>query len=156
VAVTLNRPERHNAWTFELAQALFDLADRADADQRIGAIVLSGAEELLPRHGHVGSGHARPGPGVAARRRPPTHLRSMRKLTVAAINGGCASVGFVQALRCDVPFAAEEAKLSCSFTRRDAPAEYGASWLLPRLIGLADATDLLLSGRTIDAAEGSS
>ena len=80
----------------------------------------------------------------------------MRKLTVAAINGGCAGVGFVQALRCDVPFAAEEAKLSCSFTRRGAPAEYGASWLLPQLIGLADATDLLLSGRTIDAAEGSS
>ena len=81
------------------------------------------------------------GPGVTARRWPPTHLRSMRKLTVAAINGGCAGVGFVQALCCDVRLAAEEARLSCAFTRRGAPAEYGASWLLPRLIGLADATD---------------
>lgn len=152
--LTLNRPERHNAWTLELEQELFDLADRADADQRIGAIVLTGAgKSFCPGMDMSVLATLGQGPGVTARRRPPTHLRSMRKLTVAAINGGCAGVGFVQALCCDVRFAAEEARLSCAFTRRGAPAEYGASWLLPRLIGLADATDLLLSGRTIDAAE---
>jgi enoyl-CoA hydratase/carnithine racemase len=59
----------------------------------------------------------------------------------------------VQALCCDIRFAADEARISCAFTRRGTPAEYGVSWLLPRLIGLADATDLLLSGRTIGAAE---
>ena len=152
--LTLNRPERHNAWTLELEQELFDLADRADADRRIGAIVLTGAgKSFCPGMDMSALATLGQGPGVAARPRPPTHLRSMRKLTVAAINGGCAGVGFVQALCCDVRFAAEEARLSCSFTRRGAPAEYGASWLLPRLIGLADATDLLVSGRTIDAAE---
>ena len=62
-------------------------------------------------------------------------------------------VGLVQALCCDIRFAADEARISCAFTRRGTPAEYGVSWLLPRLIGLADATDLLLSGRTIGAAE---
>lgn len=55
------------------------------------------------------------GPGVAERRRPMTHLRSMRKLTVAAINGGCAGIGLALALACDVRFAAEEAKISCAF-----------------------------------------
>ena len=97
--LTLNRPERHNAWTFELEQELFDLADRADADQRIGAIVLTGAgKSFCPGMDMSALATLGQGPGVAARRRPPMHLRSMRKLTVAAINGGCAGVGFVQAL----------------------------------------------------------
>jgi enoyl-CoA hydratase/carnithine racemase len=82
-----------------------------------------------------------------------TYLRELRTMTIAAVNGGCAGIGLVQALCCDVRFAAAEAKFSCAFPRRGAPAEYGCAWLLPRLIGLADATELLLSGRVITAAE---
>jgi enoyl-CoA hydratase/carnithine racemase len=152
--LTLNRPDRRNAWSFELEQELFDLADQADEDPRARAVVLTGAgTSFCPGMDMAALVTLGQSAGVAARRRPATHLRAMRKLTVCAINGGCAGVGLVQALCCDVRFAAEEARISCSFTRRGAPAEYGASWLLPRLIGLADATDLLLSGRTIGAAE---
>jgi enoyl-CoA hydratase/carnithine racemase len=152
--LTINRPERHNAWTFEVEKELFDLADRADSYDRVGAIVVTGAgTSFCPGMDMKVLAGLGAGPGVAARLRPATHLRTMRKVTVAAINGGCAGVGLVQALCCDIQFAADEARISCAFTRRGTSAEYGAPWLLPRLIGLADATDLLLSGRTIGAAE---
>jgi enoyl-CoA hydratase/carnithine racemase len=152
--LTIDRPERHNAWTFEVEKELFDLADRADEDDRVGAIVLTGSgTSFCPGMDMTVLAGLGAGPGVAARPRPATHLRTMRKVTLAAINGGCAGVGLVQALCCDIRFAADEARISCAFTRRGTPAEYGVSWLLPRLIGLADATDLLLSGRTIGAAE---
>jgi enoyl-CoA hydratase/carnithine racemase len=152
--LTLNRPDRRNAWSFALEKELFDLADRADEDPQVGALVLTGSgTSFCPGMDMSVLITLGQSAGVAARPRPATHLRTMRKLTVCAINGGCAGVGLVQALCCDVRFAADEARISCSFTRRGAPAEYGASWLLPRLIGLADATDLLLSGRTIGAAE---
>jgi enoyl-CoA hydratase/carnithine racemase len=152
--LTLNRPDRHNAWSFEFEEELFDLADRADEDNAVGAIVLTGSgTSFCPGMDMAALAALGKGPGVAERRRPMTHLRTIRKLTVAAVNGGCAGVGLVLALCCDIRFAADEARISCAFTRRGTPAEYGASWLLPRLIGLADATDLLLSGRTIGAAE---
>jgi enoyl-CoA hydratase/carnithine racemase len=72
---------------------------------------------------------------------------------VAAINGACAGVGLVQALTCDIRFVAKGARLSTAYARRGLPAEYGMSWLLPRLIGTERALDLLLSARTIEAEE---
>lgn len=152
--LTIDRPERRNAWSFELEEELFDLAERADADPQVRVIVLTAAgTSFCPGMDLSGLARLGSGPGVAARRRPMTYLRELRKMTIAAINGGCAGIGLVQALCCDVRFAAAEARISCSFPRRGAPAEYGSAWLLPRLIGLADATELLISGRTITAAE---
>jgi enoyl-CoA hydratase/carnithine racemase len=72
---------------------------------------------------------------------------------IAAINGACAGVGLMQALNCDVRFAARGAKFTTAYARRGLPAEYGSSWLLPRLIGVEHALDLLLSGRVFDADE---
>jgi enoyl-CoA hydratase/carnithine racemase len=72
---------------------------------------------------------------------------------VAAINGACAGLGLVQALFCDVRFAARGARISTAFTRRGLGAEYGTAWMLPRLVGLEHALDLLLSARVIDADE---
>jgi enoyl-CoA hydratase/carnithine racemase len=86
-------------------------------------------------------------------RRSPARAWALRKPMVAAINGGCAGIGLVQALLCDVRFAARGARLSTAFTRRGLAGEYGITWLLPRLIGVAAATDLLISGRTVDADE---
>ena len=152
--LTLNRPGRRNAWGFDMERQLFDLADRADADPLIRVVVLTGSGTSfcpgMDARQLAGLGR---GAGVAERDRPPTHLRSLRKPTIAAVNGGCAGVGLVQALCCDIRFAALEARISCAFPRRGAPAEYGTAWLLARLIGLADATELLLSGRTLDAPE---
>jgi enoyl-CoA hydratase/carnithine racemase len=83
----------------------------------------------------------------------PAETLAFRKPLVAAINGGCAGMGLVQALLCDVRFAARGARFSTSFARRGLAGEYGATWLLPRLIGTERALDLLLSGRTFDADE---
>jgi enoyl-CoA hydratase/carnithine racemase len=75
------------------------------------------------------------------------------KPMIAAINGACAGIGLIQALYCDLRFAARGARMSTSFTRRGLGAEYGTSWMLPRLVGVERALDLLLSGRTFDAEE---
>jgi enoyl-CoA hydratase/carnithine racemase len=82
-------------------------------------------------------------------RRPQTFPLTIPKPIVAAINGACAGLGLVQALMCDVRFAAAEAKLTTAFARRGLVAEHGISWILPRLVGPARALDLLLSGRVV-------
>jgi enoyl-CoA hydratase/carnithine racemase len=84
---------------------------------------------------------------------PTTFPLDLDKPLVAAINGGCAGVGLVQALQCDVRFASERARFTTAFARRGLIAEYGIAWLLPRIVGYAAAADLLVSGRTFDAAE---
>ena len=86
--------------------------------------------------------------------RPQSLPRSLRKPVIAAINGGCAGLGFVMALMCDMRFAARGAKLTTAFARRGLVAEYGLSWILPRLLGSSRALDLLLSARTVLAEEG--
>ena len=77
----------------------------------------------------------------------------MRKPVIAAINGACAGMGMTMALMCDVRFAAEGAKFTTSFARRGLIAEYGISWILPRVVGQGVALDLLLSGRVFLADE---
>ncbi len=86
-------------------------------------------------------------------RRPQTFPLSIPKPIIAAINGPCAGIGLVQALMCDLRFAAEGAKLTTAFARRGLVAEHGISWILPRLVGPARALDLLLSGRVVLAEE---
>jgi enoyl-CoA hydratase/carnithine racemase len=86
-------------------------------------------------------------------RRPQYAPRLFRKPLIAAINGACAGLGLTQALMCDVRFAARGARFSTAFARRGLGAEYGMSWVLPRYVGVANALDLLLSGRVFDAAE---
>ena len=90
---------------------------------------------------------------VRAGRRPMHHALAIPKPMIAAINGACAGIGLIQALYCDLRFAARGARMSTSFTRRGLGAEYGTSWMLPRLVGVERALDLLLSGRTFDADE---
>ena len=80
-------------------------------------------------------------------------LTTLRKPVIAAINGACAGIGLTQALMCDVRFAAAGAKFTTSFARRGLIAEYGISWILPRVIGWGAALDLLLSGRVFLAEE---
>src|ERR687885_113914 len=85
----------------------------------------------------------------ARQRRPQTFPLTIPKPIVAAINGPCAGIGLVQALMCDIRFAAPGAKLTTAFARRGLIAEHGISWILPRLVGPARALDLLLSGRVV-------
>jgi enoyl-CoA hydratase/carnithine racemase len=85
--------------------------------------------------------------------RPQTFPLTVPKPIIAAVNGGCAGIGLVLALMCDIRFAADDAKLTTAFSRRGLVAEYGISWILPRLVGPARALDLLLSGRIVLGAE---
>ena len=91
--------------------------------------------------------------GASLPHRPVDVPRAFPKPLIAAINGACAGVGLVQALFCHVRFAADTARFSTAFARRGLVAEYGIAWTLPRLVGLENALDLLLSGRTFDASE---
>ena len=77
----------------------------------------------------------------------------MPKPFIAAINGACAGLGFVMSLYADIRFASDAAVFTTSFARRGLIAEHGISWLLPRLVGVANAADLLFSARKITAAE---
>jgi enoyl-CoA hydratase/carnithine racemase len=156
--LTLNRPDRLNAWIPEMQVSLFDLLEQCAAREDVRAIVLTGAgrgfcagADMQNLQGLAG------GDGESARAerdpRPVTFPLTIPKPIVAAINGPCAGLGLVLALMCDVRFAAAGAKLTTAFARRGLVAEHGISWMLPRLVGPARALDLLLSGRVVLGAE---
>src|SRR3954471_2018880 len=152
--LTLNRPERRNGWSPELEAAYFAALDACDADDDVRAVVLTGAGSTFcpgldtQRLSVVSS------TGLDLGGRPPVfHPRRFRKPLIAAINGACAGVGLIQALLCDVRFAARGARFSTAFARRGLAAEYAISWLLPRYVGVEHALDLLLSARTFEAEE---
>jgi enoyl-CoA hydratase/carnithine racemase len=158
--LTLNRPERLNAWTGEMERMYFDLLEECSADGLVRAIVVTGAGrgfcagadmDDLQTLGDGGPSEEQ----IVAERRPQSLPLTISKPIVAAINGPCAGIGLVQALMCDVRFAAAGAKLTTAFARRGLVAEHGISWILPRLVGPARALDLLLSGRVVLAEEAS-
>lgn len=152
--ITLHRPERMNAWTWPMHARFFELIDRADDDPDVRAVVLTGSGRgFCPGMDMEFLAETSKTVGGTAERRPFTELVDLRKPLIAAINGACAGIGVVLALLSDVRFAAAGARISTSFTRRGLPAEFGAAWFLPRLVGTGNAMDLLLSGRVIDAEE---
>jgi enoyl-CoA hydratase/carnithine racemase len=157
--LTLNRPERLNAWNGELAARYFELLDQAAADPAVKVIVVTGAGKGwcagadMDALQAIGSGGGAGGPSSAAGGREQHHTTTIPKPVIAAINGACAGIGMVQALMCDLRFAAAGAKFTTAFARRGLIAEYGMSWILPRLVGTSRAMDLLFSGRVILAEE---
>jgi enoyl-CoA hydratase/carnithine racemase len=153
--LTLNRPEQMNGWTREMEVRYFDLLDQLDDDPAVRALIVTGAGRgFCPGLDLAALREVSQGPGGTWKpARPMSHPLGVRKPLIAAINGGCAGVGFMQALVCDLRFAARGAKLATSFAARGLPAEFGVTWLLPRLVGYGNALDLLLSGRAIGADE---
>jgi len=156
--ITLNRPERLNAWTAQMEREYFAALERCADSPEVRAIVVTGAGRGFCAGADMQDLQAL-GEGEldveadAGERRPQSFPLSIPKPIVAAINGPCAGIGLVQALMCDVRFAAAGAKLTTAFARRGLVAEHGISWILPRLIGPARALDLLLSGRVVLAEE---
>jgi enoyl-CoA hydratase/carnithine racemase len=156
--LTLNRPDRLNAWTAEMEHAYFTMLEDCAAATEVRVIVVTGAGRGFCAGADmqalqaIGDGDVQ-AQAAATDQRPQTLPLSIPKPIIAAINGACAGIGLVQALMCDVRFAAEGAKLTTAFARRGLVAEHGISWLLPRLVGPARALDLLLSGRVVFAEE---
>src|SRR4051812_24003766 len=154
--LTLNRPERMNAWTGALEVRYFDLLQQAADDPDVGAIVVTGAgrgfcpgADMALLQG-IGAGTAEAASGP---HRPATFPVGIPKPLIAAINGACAGIGLVHALMADVRFAAAGAKFTTAFARRGLIAEHGVSWLLPHLVGTSRALDLLMSARVFTSEE---
>ena len=153
--LTLNRPERLNAWNADLEDRYFDALERADADPDVRAIVVTGAgkgfcagadmEDLAT----IGDAD----PSRLERPRPRHFPLSIRKPLIAAVNGPAAGLGLVQALYCDLRFCVPGAKLTTAFSRRGLIAEYGLAWILPRMVGPGHALDLLMSARVVLGTE---
>jgi len=152
--LTLNRPDRLNAWTAEMEHLYFGMLEQCAASAEVRVIVVTGAGRGFCAGADMQELQALGENGVQAasaaqERRAQTFPLSIPKPLIAAINGPCAGIGLVQALMCDLRFAAEDAKLTTAFSRRGLVAEHGISWILPRLVGPARALDLLLSGRVV-------
>jgi enoyl-CoA hydratase/carnithine racemase len=164
--ITLNRPEKLNAWTVVMAGELREALAKADGDDGVRSIVITGAG----RGFCAGADMSRLAAAAAGKSRlgaPPTpteglqanfaqrvsYMLAIGKPIIAAINGPVAGVGFVVACYCDIRYMAAGAKLTTAFARRGLIAEHGIAWLLPRLIGPMNALDLLYSARSVAAEE---
>lgn len=150
--ITLNRPDRLNAWNDDIEVRYGDLLEQADDDPEVRAIVVTGAGRGFCAGADMDDlGAASESGGLRERHatRPRTFPLTVRKPLIAAINGAAAGLGLVEALFCDVRFATPTAKLTTAFARRGLIAEYGMAWLMPRIVGFSRAMDLLMSGRIV-------
>lgn len=168
--ITLNRPDRLNAWTGRMHTEYRHVLATAEADAEVRAVVVTGAgrgfcagADSAALDGHLDKGAYDPGirgplanPGYGVRSEFDHAFAfhyGLRLPVLAAVNGPAAGVGFVLACYADLRFAATGAKLTTAHGRLGLPAEYGLSWVLPRLVGLGHAADLLLSSRVVLAEE---
>jgi enoyl-CoA hydratase/carnithine racemase len=147
--LTLNRPERLNAWNPVMEGRFFDLLAEADDDPGVRAVVVTGAGRGFCAGADMAALAMVDAAGFRPGERPLSFATTLRTPVIAAVNGPVAGIGLVLALYADVRFAAEDAKFTTSFSRRGLVAEYGAAWHLPRLIGTGRALDLLLSARVV-------
>ena len=159
--ITLNRPERLNALTFQVYAELRDVFAALDTEPGVRAIVITGAGRGFCSGGDVediiGALFGRDAKGLLEFTRMTCDLvrqmRRCRKPVIAALNGTVAGAGAVIATACDVRIAAPSAKIAFLFVRVGlSGADMGVSWMLPRIVGLGAATELLMTGDFIDAA----
>jgi enoyl-CoA hydratase/carnithine racemase len=157
--LTLNRPERLNALTFQVYEELRDAFAALDSEPGVRAIVLTGAGRGFCSGGDVediiGALFGRDAKGLLEFTKMTCDLilniRRCRRPVIAALNGTVAGAGAVIASACDLRVAAESAKIAFLFVRVGlSGADMGASWLLPRIVGLGLATELLMTGEFVD------
>jgi enoyl-CoA hydratase/carnithine racemase len=163
LTITLNRPDRLNAFTATMARELIAAFDAADADDDVRAIVVTGAGRGFcagadlgggggtfdaRERGHSGDGIPRDGGGMVSLR-----IYESTKPVIAAINGPAVGVGITMTLPMDVRIAAEGAKIGFVFTRRGIAPEAASSWFLPRIVGISQAMEWMATGRVFTAEE---
>jgi len=162
--ITLNRPDRLNAITTGMLDALAEALQACDREPSVRVVVLTGAGRgfcagLDLKDAAAGQGIGSAGGAAAAvqrfdlRNAPPTVLHDLDKPTICALNGGAAGYGMDLALGCDIRIAARSAKLAPAFTKRGVLPESGGTWLLPRLVGWSRACEIAFTGRTLDAEQ---
>ncbi|MDO8674296.1 MAG: enoyl-CoA hydratase-related protein [Dehalococcoidia bacterium] len=157
--ITLNRPDRLNAITRAMLNNLCKVLDESDMNTDVRVVVITGAGrgfcsgldlKDLGSPGSVGGGSQR----VNLRAFPPLNLHRVDKPVICALNGPAAGYGLDMALGCDIRIASINATLGAVFARRGIVPESGGTWILPRLIGWAKASELCFTGRVIDAQKG--
>jgi enoyl-CoA hydratase/carnithine racemase len=163
LTVTLNRPERLNAFTPTMGRELIDALDRADADDDVRAVIVTGsgrgfcAGADLEQGGSTFDWRDRQAAGELVPRdgggRISLRLFDCTKPVIAAINGPAVGVGITMTLPMDVRLAAEGAKIGFVFARRGIVPEACSSWFLPRVVGISKAMEWVSTGRVFDAAE---
>lgn len=170
--ITLARPKRRNAWTGRMHTEYRWALAQADTDKKVRVIVVTGDPEgnafcagadMAALEGHSEKGRydpgtdadiAKPGYGVADEFDASfAYHFGLTKPVIAAINGAAAGVGLVLAAYADLRFAVPGAKFTAAHGRFNFPAEFGLSWVLPRIVGLTHANDILLSSRVFTAEE---
>ncbi len=165
--ITLNRPDRLNAWTPIMERDVRHAMEASAADDGVRVIVLTGAGrgfcagadmDALKGLNPEDIKRAAQLPAFDMNRRPDWQTRygyypSIKKPIIAMLNGATAGIGLVHALYCDLRFASDSAVFTTAFSRRGLIAEHGMSWMLPRIVGHANAMDLLLSARRLSSEE---
>jgi 2-(1,2-epoxy-1,2-dihydrophenyl)acetyl-CoA isomerase len=158
--LTLDRPDKMNAVNGALADALAAAVSDAAVDDAVRVVVITGAGRAFCAGLDLSEPPALPDDTRAERLDPyawvGTWVRTVlgcEKPVIAAVNGPAAGAGFGLALACDVRLVAASARLTAGYVRRGLSPDAGVSWLLPRHIGLARASEILLTGRDVDAAE---
>jgi len=160
--VTLNRPDKLNAWTAVMGREVRRAMDEAARDEAVRVIVLTGAgrgfcsgldlKDLMSGQGIGSDPNAMPS-RFDLRTAPPIVLHTVDKPTICALNGAAAGYGMDLALGCDIRIASDKAKLAGGFAKRGVLPESGGTWLLPRLVGWAKACEIAFTGRTLLADE---
>ena len=163
LTITLHRPDKLNAFTPVMKNELLDAIDRADADDDIGAVIVTGAGRAfcagadlssggdtfdVKRRGGTVDGAPRDGGGLVSLR-----IYESRKPVIGAINGAAVGVGLTMTLPMDVRLAAESARFGFVFSRRGIVPEAASSWFLPRIVGPSQAAEWLFTGRVFSAAD---
>ena len=168
--ITLNRPDKLNAWTEKMDQEIGAAVRAASADDQVRVIILTGAgkgfcagadmsllsaisRESAPRAGRFLVDTEMYGDVPADFAKKHAWFLSVPKPIIAAINGPAVGLGFIVPLYCDFRFASEKARFSVIFSKRGLVAEYGLAWMLPRLVGVANAIELMFTSKLVDARE---
>jgi enoyl-CoA hydratase/carnithine racemase len=162
LTITLNRPERLNAWTAQMGAELRAAFDLSDADDDVRAVIVTGAGRGFCAGADLGSGgdtfDARKREAVAGARRDnggelTLRIFESRKPVIAAINGPAVGIGATMTLPMDVRLAADDARIGFVFARRGIIPEAASSWFLPRVVGISRAMEWVATGRVFSAGE---
>lgn len=158
--VTLNRPEARNGYTIRMADELGAAMDRADRDEEVRVVVLTGAGKDFCVGADLSQGgfdfDASTGPDAAWQEpagRCSKRIFTMNKPVIAALQGAAVGAGSTITLPCDYRLASEDSRFGFVFTRRGIYPEGASAWFLPRLVGMGTALDWMISGRVFPAAE---
>jgi enoyl-CoA hydratase/carnithine racemase len=155
--ITLNRPDRLNAYTVQMGIELFGALHELDLDDSVRAIVVTGAGRAFCAGADLGGGGTtfagEQSWQAAAELEAKVRPWNMRTPVIAALNGAAVGIGATLPLQWDLRIASDRARIGFVFTRRGIIPEANSTWLLPRLVGTARALDLLITGRIIDAGE---